>query len=259
MRLEMFKVFKALLRKEILEQVRTHKLLISLGVLFVTGLISPLLAKYTPIILSSIPDIPPGLAELIPEPTIQDAVAQYIKNITQFGVLLVILLNMGAISQEKERGTLAMLYTKPIKPGWIVLAKWFSSLTVLFIGLLAATIGFWIYTTLLFEPLSSGNLLILNGLIGIFLLVYLTLTILGSALARSQMVAATLGFGFLGVFLIMGALPVIGEQMPGALIEWGSSIMLGGTYKAWTALAITSGVIIFALILACVTLEKQEL
>jgi hypothetical protein len=57
----------------------------------------------------------------------------------------------------------------------------------------------------------------------------------------------------------MGAFPVIGEQMPGALIDWGSAIMLGGTYKAWTALAITSGVIIIALILACVTLEKQEL
>lgn len=255
----MFKVFKALFRKEIMEQIRTHKLLISLGVLFITGLISPLVAKYTPILLSSIPDIPPGLAELIPEPTTQDAVTQYIKNISQFGILLVILLNMGSIAQEKERGTLAMLFTKPIRPGWVVLTKWFSSLTVLVIGLLAATIGFWIYTSLLFEPLSSIDLLILNGLIGLFLSVYLTLAILGSALARSQTMAAFFGFGFLAIFLIIGALPRIGDFMPGALIDWGIAILLGGTLEAWVALGVACGVIIVALILACISLEKQEL
>ena len=34
-----------------------------------------------------------------------DAVTQYIKNIGQFGVILALLLTMGAVAQEKDKGT----------------------------------------------------------------------------------------------------------------------------------------------------------
>jgi hypothetical protein len=51
------------------------------------GLISPILANNTPQILRNIPDIPAGLANAIPEQTVQDAIVQYVKNISQFGIL----------------------------------------------------------------------------------------------------------------------------------------------------------------------------
>ncbi len=72
-------------------------------------LASPLLAKLTPQLLKALPDMPPGLAEMIPEPTLTDAVAQYLKNLSQFGILLALLMSMGAMAQEKERGTAALV------------------------------------------------------------------------------------------------------------------------------------------------------
>jgi ABC-2 type transport system permease protein len=80
-------MFQVLLKKEILEARRTSRLLVTLVVFFVVGLISPILAKYTPLILRSIPDMPAGLANAIPEQTVQDAIVQYVKNISQFGIL----------------------------------------------------------------------------------------------------------------------------------------------------------------------------
>ncbi len=89
--------------KEMTEQWRTYRLLIVVAVMAVFGLASPLLAKLTPEILKSIPDLPPGLADAIPVPTVSDAVAQYVKNMSQFGILLALLVSMGSVAQEKER------------------------------------------------------------------------------------------------------------------------------------------------------------
>ena len=98
--------FLAALRKEWLEQWRTYRLLAVGVVLVVFGLLSPLIAKHTPEIIKLIPN-GEAIAQLIPTPTVMDAVTQYIKNIGQFGVILALLLTMGAIAQEKDKGTAA--------------------------------------------------------------------------------------------------------------------------------------------------------
>ena len=59
-------MFRTLLAKEFLEQRRTSKLWIFLAVFFIVGCISPLLARYTPDLLRSIPNIPPEFARSHP-------------------------------------------------------------------------------------------------------------------------------------------------------------------------------------------------
>ena len=69
----------------------------------------------------SIPDMPAGLANAIPEQSVQDVIVQYAKNISQFGILIVILFNMGSIAREKEGVTAAMVLTKPIRRREVIL------------------------------------------------------------------------------------------------------------------------------------------
>ncbi|MFH2039592.1 MAG: ABC transporter permease, partial [Chloroflexota bacterium] len=99
--------FWVVFRKEMLEQWRTYKVLIVGAVLFLFGLSSPLLAKFTPEMLAAVPGLPAGMADFIPTPTVGDAITQYIKNMSQFGILLALLMSMGSVAQEKERGTAA--------------------------------------------------------------------------------------------------------------------------------------------------------
>ncbi|MCD6286204.1 MAG: ABC transporter permease, partial [Anaerolineae bacterium] len=93
-------IFLVALRKELFEQRRTYRLLVVVVVLLGFGLMSPLAAKLTPELLRLLPN-GEEIAKLIPSPTTADAVAQYLKNSSQFGVLLALLMTMGVVVQEK--------------------------------------------------------------------------------------------------------------------------------------------------------------
>jgi len=252
-------MFQTLLKKELFEQLRTHRTLITLAVFFVAGLISPLLAKYTPLLLQMVPDMPAEFANLIPEPSISDAVVQYVKNVSQFGVIVVIVLNMGSVAGEKERGTAAMLLTKPVQPGAVILSKWLAGMVNIVLGLLLAAVGCAFYTALLFEPLNLGNFLTLNSLMAIFFGVYLAITLLASTLARTQAMAAAGAFGGVALILLLGAIPRVKEAMPGRLLDWGTTRLLGAGTSAWLALGVSLGLIVLCLAIACVYFEGEEI
>src|SRR5438128_3043689 len=90
--------FWVALRKELWEQWRSYRLLIAAVVLGAFGLSSPLLAKVTPEIIRLLPN-GDQIAGLIPPPTTLDAVDQYLKNMSQFAIILAILLSMGSVAQ----------------------------------------------------------------------------------------------------------------------------------------------------------------
>jgi ABC-2 type transport system permease protein len=252
-------MLRTLLAKEFREQWRTWKMVVFMAVFLITGISSPVLAKYTPALLKSIPNLPAGLADFIPTPTVADSVAQYLKNTEQFGILLVILLTMSVMAQEKERGTAAMLLTKPISCSAVILAKWLAGMTMLLAGLLVDGLACLAYTAVLFEPLPFGAFWILNLLMLVNLGVYLTVALMASTLARTQAMAAAGAFGGLVVLIILGSIPRLGDSMPGQLANWGSSLVLKGDITAWPALGVAAVMIALALIIACLRLEREEI
>ena len=250
--------FMTVFRKEMQEQWRTYRFLIIAAVFAAFGLASPLLARFTPEMLKAIPGVPAGLLAAIPAPTITDAIAQYVKNMSQFGILLALLMTMGVVVQEKERGTAAFFLTRPVSRETFVLAK-FAALTVVFIASLTlAAIGCWYYTLVLFEPLAWGPFLALNGLMLVVFLVYMALALLASTLARTNGVAVGLAFTALILLAGIGALPSIGEYFPGRLFSWGATLLMGGNATAWPAFGISLGLIATALLVACLIFRRQE-
>ncbi len=250
--------FLAVFRKEMQEQWRTYRLLIVVAVLAVFGLASPLLAKFTPEMLRVIPGMPAEILSAIPAPTVTDAITQYVKNMSQFGILLALLVTMGVVVQEKERGTAAFFLTRPVSRETFILAK-YTALTVIFmVSLGLAAIGCWYYTYVLFAPLAWGPFLALNGLMLVVFMVYMALALLGSTLARSNGVAVGLAFVALILLVGIGALPSIGEYFPDRLFSWGSSLLMGGNAVAWPAFGVSLGIIIVALAAACLIFRRQE-
>ena len=246
------------LRKELLEQWRTYRLLITVVVLVVFGLLSPLTAKYTPEILKVLPN-GEEISKLIPAPTVFDSVAQYLKNISQFGVILALLLTMGAVAQEKDKGTAAMMLVKPL-PRWAFLTAKFAALAITFaVSLALAALACYYYTWLLFEALDLPRWLALNGLLLLFVLVYVAVTLFCSALTRSAAAAGGLAFGAMLMLAIPGSLPGVGEYLPGQLINWGAGLMAGQPDSYWPALGVCLGLILAALVGAWAVFERQEL
>jgi ABC-2 type transport system permease protein len=185
-------------------------------------------------------------------------VTQYVKNMSQFGILLAILMSMGVVVQEKERGTAVMMLTHPVPRSTFLLAKFCSLAIVFLLSLLLAGLGCWYYTLLLFEALPSGAFAALNGLMLVVFLVYAALTLLCSTLARTQGAAA--GLAFAGLLLVagVGALPRLGEFFPGQLFNWGASLALGLQEPAWAALWTSLGSITLCLAAAWFVFRRQE-
>ena len=250
-------IFLAVLRKELVEQWRTRRLVVVAVVFLFFGFLSPLGAKLLPDLLEGLGDSG-GVVFEIPPPTVQDALLQYVKNMSQFGVLLAVLLAMGAVAREKERGTAAMVLSKPVSRANFLLGK-FVALTLVFSLCLAlAGLACYYYTVVLFEGTGEARFVEMNLLLGLFIEFYLAVTLLGSTVARSQVVAGGLGLGAVFVVAILGVLPRFGDYMPTALLDWARALMAGTGEPAWGAVVVSLGVIVVCLGAALVVFERQE-
>jgi ABC-2 type transport system permease protein len=250
--------FFASLRKEWLEQWRTYRLLVVAAILVAFGMASPLLAKFMPELLKAVPG-GEQFAGLIPPPTIADAVGQYIKNTSQFAVILALLVTMGAVAQEKDKGTAAMMLVKPLPRSAFVLAKFCAISVTFLLSVTLAGLAAYFYTLVLFGALDLGRWLALNGLIWLYTLFYVAATLLFSTLVRSQAAAIGLGFGVILLLSIIGAVPALGQYLPAQLVTWGAGLLLGHAATSWSALGVTLGLIAACLLAAWLALERQEL
>jgi len=245
------------LSKEIKEQLRTYRFLIVAAVFVFFGLLSPLLAKMTPELLKGLETS--GISVQLPPPTTTDALVQYLKNLTQFGVLLAILLVMGCVAQEKERGTASMILSKPLSRLSFLAAK-FASLSLSFLVSLAlAGIACYYYTIILFGRLDGLLFVKINLLLGLWLLVYIAITLFFSTLAGSQVVAGGLAFAVLIVLSILSGIPRLGRYLPGELLSWANRVTAGAPGDAWWAVVVSLGIILACFTAAWQIFERQEL
>jgi ABC-2 type transport system permease protein len=252
-------IFLVALRKELLEQWRSYRLLIVVVVLAIFGLLSPLTAKFMPELFKMLPN-GAQIAAMIPPPTVLDAIGQYVKNTGQFTLILALLMTMGAVAQEKDKGTAALMLVKPL-PRPVFLAAKFVALGLTFLtGIVIAGAACYYYTWLLFEPLYVGAWLALNGLLLLYALVYIALTLMCSTMTRSQVAAGGLAVALLIVMGIVGAIPVVGEFLPGQLLAWcGSLFAPTGDVTPWKALVGNIGLVAAALTGAWAIFRRQEL
>ena len=246
------------LRKELLEQWRTSRLLIVVIVLVVFGLSSPLVAKYTPEMLRLIPGAE-QFAGLVPKPTLLDAVNQYIKNVAQFGILLALLLSMGAMAVEKDKGTAALMLVKPLPRGSFLVAKFLALALSFLVAVALAGLAGYLYTLVLFGPLDGSAWLNLNAAMWLEMVVYVAITLLFSTLLRSQAAAAGLGLGAILVISLIEGIPGIGQAMPGRLVAWGAAPFMGAIVNPWPALVTCLAIILICLLAAWLAFKNQEL
>ena len=252
------RTFLVAFRKDILEQWRTNRMMIVGVVLVFFGISSPLLAKFMPELLQFIPGAE-QFASLIPQPTVLDAYTQYLKNIGQFIIMLALLVSMGSVAIEKEKGTAAMMLVKPLPRGTFLLSKFFALSVTFLAGLVLAALAAYYYTVYLFGAVDFGAWVTMNALVLVYGLMYVAITLLFSTLVRSQAAAAGLGFGALIFLSILGSVPAFTAYMPAQLLDWAIGVLTGSPQSYWPALGITLGVIGASLLCAWLAFDRQEL
>ena len=247
--------FMPFLKKELLEQLRTHRLLIVGGVFLFFGLMTPLLIKYTPeLIKLSGPDFKIEM----PPPNAAQSLIEYASMIGQLGILIAVLVAMGAVANEIRSGTAVITLSKQITRAAFVLAKLIGMSATFLASLMVASFICFGYTGWLIGAGDGLAFFELNLLLAVFLIFCLAVTVLFSCLFRSSLAAGGIAIGVIIILSVLSAVPVIGDYLPGKLLGWGTGLLdSGGAY--WWALGITCALIILCVYLAQRILKMREL
>lgn len=252
--------FSIFLRKELRESLRTNRLLVVVAIFAILGIISPLAAKYTPELLKSLGTGSGGVTIILPTPTVKDAIAQFIKNVAGTGIFVAILLPMGLVAREKERGTAAFVLTKPLTRPAFLTTKLLALGLTLTIGVAVAAFATYWYTALLFEPIPFGGFLAATLLVLLSLLVYASFTFLGSTLMSAQLPAAGIGLAAWLVISLLAIFPNIEQFTPAGLLAPATQLALGlAPQHLWASIAASVAVLVVVLLLSWLSFRGQEL
>lgn len=123
-------------------------------------------------------------------------------NMSIIMLLMMPMLTMRLLSEEKKSGTIELLLSYPVKDTEIIMGKFFSAV-VIFAVMLGLTIPCFILLTILGEP-EWG--VIASGFVGILLMgsAFIALGLWASSLTENQIIAAAISFGSLLIFWMMG-------------------------------------------------------
>ena len=245
-----------LLKKEIKEQVRTYRLLIVAGIFLFFGITTPLLLKYLPQIIRLAGE---QVQVEIPLPTAAQSLAEYSGTLGQVGVLVAVLVAMGSVANELKQGTVVMILSKPITRSAFISAKLIAMGLTFTLSTFAASALCLFYTLWLIGDASVVEFMGLNGLLILFLIFCLAITVLFSSLFNSALAAGGLAIGVLIGQAVLSTLPVIGKYMPGKLLVWGNELLLGGGGNYWWALGISLTCIVICPYLAQRALKSKDL
>jgi ABC-2 type transport system permease protein len=250
-----------LLRKELLESWRILRLPIVAGLFLLVGFTSPLLARFLPeIIQAAAGDQLPPIN--LPTPVAADAAVQLWKNLAQFGAIAAIVLAMGAVATERDRGTAAFIISKTAARFAFLGAKIAAIGAVLAIGVVLAVAVGWVYTSVLFEPPPVAGWIAFAVLAWIGLAVWAAITFAASTVTGSTAAAAGIGFVAFLALSVLAAIPNVGRFLPGGLAGPAIALATGKPIETGDVVSAVLGSLVItaaALAVAVWSFRRQEL
>lgn len=251
----------AFLKKELLEQIRSGKLLF-LGILFVLfGVMNPAVAKLTPWLLETLADsmAEGGMTITIGEVTALDSWVQFFKNIPM-ALIAFVLMEGSIFTREYSSGTLLLSLTKGFARYKVVATKALV-LTALW------SLGYWLcfgitygYNAYFWDNSVAQNLLFSVLCWWLFGLWVIALLVLFSSLAKEN-IGVLLGTG--GVVLtcsLFSFIPKVQKFLPTQLTD-GNSLIYGAIEmdKYVPALVIAGAMTLVCFVASIPIFNKKQL
>ncbi len=221
------RAFIAFFKKEILESLRTGKLLILAALFLAFGIMNPAIAKLTPWMMEVLSEELAESGMTVTAVTVDALTSwtQFFKNIPMALIVFVFLYG-GIFTREYETETLILILTKGMARCKVVLAKALFMLTLW-------TAGYWLclgvtyfYNAYFWDNSIARSLLPAVAYWWLFGVFVLALMLLFSVLTRSYSgVLLGTGGGVLGLYLL-SLFPKLADYMPTTLMQ-GMSLLTG--------------------------------
>lgn len=199
-------------KKEIREAVRTPRLLIISSLFIFFAIVSPLTAKFMPLIIKQMGEQVAFLT--IPEPTYIDAYMQLFKNMNSIVFIVLIFMLCGTIASEKNKGIIPLIVTKGLSRSSIIIGKFLAHSSIYTIIYLVSCSIFYIYSIILFPQHDIKTALLSLTIFGIYGIFLISGIILASTVANSYGIAALYGFGVYILSSIAASIPYVKHFSP---------------------------------------------
>lgn len=246
-----------LIKKELLEQWRTKKVLILIIVFLFVAIASPIFAKLTPELLKGLSV--QGMKIELPTPTYHDAIDQLIKNISQIALLVIVFIVAGSVTDEKNKKTLEIILTKPISRTKFILSKFFSNYICLGLIFISSMISFYLYTMSIFTDFNIINFIIVTLIVLMYVLMIVSITILASTIFRNSIAAGAIGFiSFILFGTIFSMIDQIKAFSPNLIFSNYKDIIANGYIQDLTKPLIVISIMIIASIITSIVLFKHQ-
>lgn len=221
--------FLTLLHKELLEQLRSMKLVWVPLVFILLGIMQPVTSYYMPVIIEKAGNLPEGTVIEMPMPSGVQVLADTLSQFGFIGALVLVLVFMGIVSGERNSGASALVLVKPISFGAYIGSKWIGMLLLTWGSLLLGYLAAWYYTSLLIETVNMESFLGSFAIYGLWFTFIMTLTLLFSVWLKSAGGAAFSALGLAVLLsLLAGLMPKYLGWSPGSLSGYAIEALLGG-------------------------------
>lgn len=250
-------VFRVLLLKEFRWLWRSYRIAALVAIFLVLGLGSPLLLHFLPDLLESAGS---DVVVTLPEFTAGDAIAEYLSNLVQMGVIGVILITMGAVAGKRSTGTAVFTLSRPVSFLHFVLAKYVALLILVAVATQRVLRG-RSSTRRSFSATPPLGELVLSVLLTLLVLaVMVAITLVGSCISKSQILAGAGGLGAMILLGLFGVLPVLSDYSPYGLNEWAATVVRDDTADpVWIALGLSAVITVIAPYAGAKILASREL
>ena len=251
------RIFLSLLKKEAIEGARTKKMISTFTLFFFIGLISPLTAKLTPMILQSIAT---GNIDInVAPPSEIDSWTQFFKNISQIGMFGLAIILSTQMANEFQKGTLINLLSKGLPRYQVVLSKIFYNFILWFLAYFCSFIITYFYTKYFFGiSFPIRNILMSALLPFIFGLFLISLEILAGVISGNVIGTLILTSAGIVIQLILSIRDEIVKYMPIALIGKPVNLIKGIGYDDYYVPIITGSILLILCILISIAIINKK-
>ncbi|MGG0644978.1 ABC transporter permease subunit [Sporosarcina gallistercoris] len=247
------------LKKEWTESLKSYKLLLTLLIFSVLGIMNPFTAKITPMLMKNF--MPEGAVLNLPDPTALDSWLQFYKNFPQMGLFIFILLFSTMMSKELEKGTLVILLTKGLRRSTVITTKFVMGILYWTLAFLLTFIITYSYTAFYWDQSILQHLFLAAGCVYVFGILLFTITLWGNTYFASSYGGLLVTVMTVIALFVIAIFPDSATWNPLQLLSAPPEMIIGemAPREMLTPFLVTTGIIIFFLIGTILHFNKKRL
>jgi len=256
--------FHTFMHKELVESLRTKRLLVLGCVFLFFAITTPLLTRYMGeffgMVMPAGDEANAAIIAAMSNMSWYDSYIQFYSQLAQIGVWSVLFMYMGTVAREIRTGTASLLFSKGLGYMPFVLAKFVMGIVLVTIVTVVSALVAHLYTYLLFGEAGQVSYVIYGALVfSLGAAALLGIIILCSSLTKSSAAAGGMSFGIYFLMVLFGVIPRIGAYSPTALFNAPAAISLGDFADTLLVTGIVAAVVaIVALVCATRALMRAE-